>query len=706
MPPGAALFPAAIAIAITLGAPARADPLEGYVIPPGQEPLVLEMLGAKEALPGGCSLRSASIDRSIITARYACDGGVEQALELRHASQPEGALATTASFAIAGKAGAQSQDLINAIAPRVRAREGRFYWLGQAPSGREEPAAEPSNTRKEPERAEQTSGLGLSSARLGALQAIVALVLLALSLVALPRAYLRAYRVWRPAPAPERCLLGASIALGAALRWIVAPLWIVTVFIGYRMTQQAIELLPVSHYGIGATALYHALLTVLPRDHLSILRANSVLGVLSLPLFATFAARMLDDRRAGAVTALLVALVPLFIKNDASDANHVPCLLWLFAGLVLWEEALDTDRAIPLAASVVLLALAAIARPEMPVLVPLVVALVTAGLGPREAQSDARRPRALVLVIAALAWAAFVLPQILHVASAIGALQSRSSLEGFSVNRLVDAPAMLITKNAVLRPNLYPVVLLAFAAFALLGPSRRRPHVALALLAVASLAIYSIDICWANMARVHVPGALFVTILAASGIARAWGAFRALAPRAIGALLLVASAVPTAILLWAPTNEQAEEELIRASLAKLPAGQFTLVLIGADDQDKSRSTGFTHYHFPTYLLSGPGRSALVLPVSAWEARPNFDVPAYFYAGVRCYASMRPEGTPPPPGNNLQAPCARMAERFDLEPVLERVIPNRGDVWIDYYGDSPTLDLGLYRIRPRAAAPRQ
>jgi hypothetical protein len=36
----------------------------------------------------------------------------------------------------------------------------------------------------------------------------------------------------------------------------------------------------------------------------------------------------------------------------------------------------------------------------------------------------------------------------------------------------------------------------------------------------------------------------------------------------------------------------------------------------------------------------------------------------------------------------------------LEPVFERVIPNRGDVWLEYYGDAPTLKVGLYRIRPR------
>jgi hypothetical protein len=540
---------------------------------------------------------------------------------------------------------------------------------------------------------------GLTSERIGALLAVVALVLLGLSLVALPRAYVRVYQVWqvsRPASSRLMRLFGVSIAIGAALRWIVAPLWIVTVFIGYRLTQQALELLPVSHYGIGSTALYHALFAVMPRDHASLMRVNSVLGVLALPLFATFAARMLDDRRAGAIFAMLVAITPLFIKNDNSDANHVPCLLWMFGGLVLWEEALETGGKRALAGSVVLLALAGIARPEMPALVPVVVALVTLGVGPLKARLKVRGLAVVVVV-----WALFVLAQILHVSQAIGTLKSRESLVGFNWQTLAEAPSMLLLKNAVLRPNLYPVALLAFAGFALVRPVRRRRHAAVGLLAVASLAIYSVDVSWANMARVHVPGALFVTMLAASGISRAIEVVRSFWSRIVVVAFVAVSALPSALLLWAPTNEQAEEELIRASLKELPAGRFTLVRIGADDHDRSRTTGFTHYHFPDYLVVHPARDGLVLPIRAWEDRPNFDAPAYFYAGVRCYASMRPEGAPPPSGDNLQAPCARMAERFTLEPVVERAIPNRGDVWLDYYGDSPTLRLGLYRIRPRA-----
>jgi hypothetical protein len=218
---------------------------------------------------------------------------------------------------------------------------------------------------------------------------------------------------------------------------------------------------------------------------------------------------------------------------------------------------------------------------------------------------------------------------------------------------------------------------------------------------VTSLVVYMVDLCEANMARVQVPGALFVTMLAALGLSRAWDRVRAPAYRVAAVTLLVGTAMPSVSRLWAPTNEQAEEELIREAVAEMPRDKpFTLVRMDWDDRDPEKTAEFTHYYFPDYLIERPARKGRAVSIAAWEQRPRFDAPAYFFAGVRCYASMRKAGTPPPPGDNLQRPCARMGEQFVLEPVFERVIPNRGDVWLEYYGDAPTLKVGLYRIRPR------
>jgi tetratricopeptide (TPR) repeat protein len=129
--------------ALATAATASADERGAYAIPPGQEKLVLEMCGGDEPLPGGCRLAGASIDKSVIVARYACKGGAEHALELRHASVKEGALATTVAFSIAPKEGAPEADLVGAVAARVRKREEKFRWVEPQPTNVEAPTTPP-----------------------------------------------------------------------------------------------------------------------------------------------------------------------------------------------------------------------------------------------------------------------------------------------------------------------------------------------------------------------------------------------------------------------------------------------------------------------------------------------------------------------------------------------------------------------------------
>ncbi|UQA60193.1 tetratricopeptide repeat protein [Polyangium aurulentum] len=132
-------FTAVLLAALAFTLPASADERIAYAIPPGQEKLVLAMCGGEDALPGGCKLAGASIDKSVIVARYSCKGGAEHALELRHASVKEGALATTAAFSIARKEGAPEADLVEALAARIRKQEGQFRWVEPQPSNVEAP---------------------------------------------------------------------------------------------------------------------------------------------------------------------------------------------------------------------------------------------------------------------------------------------------------------------------------------------------------------------------------------------------------------------------------------------------------------------------------------------------------------------------------------------------------------------------------------
>lgn len=349
-------------------------------------------------------------------------------------------------------------------------------------------------------------------------RALVALVLLGVSFPALGLAYGRAWRLWAHDGVSKRMVLGATAA-AAVLRWLIAPKQIVTMYIGYLLTEQAIDLSASSHYGMGSLALYHTLFGLFPRDHQVLLWTNAVVGVLTLPLAASFAGRLLRDARAGAAFALLVAFTPLFVRNDTSDANHVPVLWWLMGGLVLWDEFLETGRRPALVAATALLALAANGRPEMPLLVPSLLVLFTVALWPPRT----RLVQPAVFVAAAIA-AVLTLPHALHVVNAAIALDEQDSLPGTGAGGLLRAARSLVFQDTVLTPSLYPVALVALALLGLLArpPGTLRARLAIAGAAVLWLGVSGLDLCRANMARVHVPGALLVTMLAGAGAAYVW----------------------------------------------------------------------------------------------------------------------------------------------------------------------------------------
>lgn len=109
-----------------MAAPLHADAEGGYVIPAGQEELVLDMLGRGEMLPGDCKLMSASIDKNMIVAPYEC-GGLPATVRLEHPSAgTEGP--RTEAFVLSLE-GNSVPGLLEAIEAAVRRHEGGFRWL-------------------------------------------------------------------------------------------------------------------------------------------------------------------------------------------------------------------------------------------------------------------------------------------------------------------------------------------------------------------------------------------------------------------------------------------------------------------------------------------------------------------------------------------------------------------------------------------------
>ncbi len=128
------VFPTLLVIAAA-GLVRDARAAGGPVIPPGREPLVLQMLCERPGapLPLGCTCNGVSIDHTFIRAKYACaDSGVA-IVELRHKQDGAGARDETTHFAIVPR-GAPPAELVRDLGARVRAAEGAWSWT-QATGG-------------------------------------------------------------------------------------------------------------------------------------------------------------------------------------------------------------------------------------------------------------------------------------------------------------------------------------------------------------------------------------------------------------------------------------------------------------------------------------------------------------------------------------------------------------------------------------------
>jgi hypothetical protein len=131
-----------VAFAQPEGVPAEIDAArasERYAIGPGTEPVVSDMLGRGEPLPGGCAFASGRIERTYVLAAYTCGADQVELRFLHPEVAPPGSVRTKA-FAIAVTAGTPPGGLVEAIADRVRAREKTFEWTtvgGRDPYGRQ-----------------------------------------------------------------------------------------------------------------------------------------------------------------------------------------------------------------------------------------------------------------------------------------------------------------------------------------------------------------------------------------------------------------------------------------------------------------------------------------------------------------------------------------------------------------------------------------
>ena len=102
--------------------------VESPAIPPGQEELLLDMLGKGATLPDGCVLTDGRIEYTVIEASYKCSSG-DVILEIAHVSQVLKNDTETGQFTIAVLEGSPVQSLVDEVSARIVKREAEFEWV-------------------------------------------------------------------------------------------------------------------------------------------------------------------------------------------------------------------------------------------------------------------------------------------------------------------------------------------------------------------------------------------------------------------------------------------------------------------------------------------------------------------------------------------------------------------------------------------------
>lgn len=493
----------------------------------------------------------------------------------------------------------------------------------------------------------------------------------------------------------------ASVVVGLAIR-LLAPHLPVMYYMGYHLADTAGRLEGIPKYGPGALALYHLVFQITGTDHLAMMYANSVLGSLTPLAGGALLVRLgiVGWGPAGAI--VLLAFSPIFIRDATTESLLVPTTLWVLLGLVLFLRSREDGRTFTAAAAHLHLLLAMLSRPEAMVLVPLSALLLLPFSRPRDKTASRWTLARVALWLVGLGILAIRIAQL---AVALEVEFARGN------NPVLRDPAGLLAlipdlwrRDVLLWPSLFPSAITTLAVLGMILGPRRLSALALNGIALAWIASSLVDLPYVSIPRVQVPGAVFCTIAAGVGVAGLHGVLSrhrvVLKVGAIvGTLLTAYTMAMTVPNLWAPTNSDDEERLLRDARDAIPKDQpFILVRRGYSDAPKER----LHLYYPDYWFEPPARDGLAVGPDWFSRTDSAGRAAYFLLGTRCY--MRACGAV-----GIHPACQRMRESYSLEPVIERTVPVR-DLPIDRR-QRPDQDLdfpwcltahggmkiGLYRI---------
>ncbi len=507
----------------------------------------------------------------------------------------------------------------------------------------------------------------------------------------------------------RRATLIAAIA-GIAVRCL-APVRLVMIYKGYALTTAAADLDSVPRYGAGALVLHRAVLGTFGVDHLNLIALHTVLGVLGMVALVALLARFKPRPGAVAAAAWLLALTPLLIKDHRTESLLVVSCAALWPACLLWDAWLVTRRRWDLVGAVALLALAAMTRPELLAVVPILAGALVGVRGRPVIVRDR-----LLLLVAVGVFGLLVLPHALHIVAATQEQAASGALPAMEADLLQRMARGGVLYGAIFEPTLFPVAATALAVLALLlrppdGGLDRRLAVALMVIAWLWMVVVRVDMPETSIPRLHAPAAALTCLAAGIGAAALLHQPKWIGPPAMRwrpwllAIGLLATAAPTVTPLWQTTNEDEEEQFLRQVFDRLPAESVCLLRLDADD---APPPGKVHRDFPDYLAVPPMRNNRLWGLRAWRdaGQPSCPGGVYLVHGMRCYAradGQRADGGPKKRDDTgpIEA-CAETLADNSLrgarwQPVFEHHAPNHGDNEFGYYPDDPTFKLGLYQL---------
>jgi hypothetical protein len=471
--------------------------------------------------------------------------------------------------------------------------------------------------------------------------------------------------------------LRAPIALGV-LGLVVAPATMRMVYGGYDLTAHLIDGV-IPRYGAGALWFYGLPQWLLSGDHAWVQLFNRVYGVGCLATVIALTGRWFPGQGPQRAAAWLVATLPIVFAAFTCESIHAGPTLGILVSL--WLLSGD-DVPHPVAACLPWLA-AAVTRPEMAVMAALAPALIWAirGRGP-----VTHRGTVMPIAAGAGAMLAVIAWDILQTTEAMVS-QSAVSLGPELLGKAISAG---LVQSILASPQVTPTLVLGLVVAAVAVRSLRPIAAPVLCFAALWMALTGVDHAPVSLPRIQLTPLLLCLPLAAAVVPELWGASRAL--RVGLALLYLVGVGYSATSLWAPTNEDHEEQLWREAAQVLPDGPLCVATIGYGDPP---AAGLSPRHNPSYLVTGPGR--VVRHLGALDTlMQSCEGPVYALLGTRCHVAMRGPEDPTPGPEGLPV-CREVRAQRRLEPLIEREVVNHGDLAYPMYPRSDVLPIGLYRV---------